>query len=201
MKSMLNIAGAALLCMAAILSLCNFAQIYGTGRETNRVCAELSARINDAVTMTEDYQEEIIPDYVLNSEMEMPTEEIDGHSYIGKVAFQDPEKDFPVISEWSYPNLDVAPCRYSGSAYKNDMILFAHNYPGQFDFVKDMAIGDTVSFTDVDGNEFHYKVVDIETLKPNQTEKLESGDWDLRLFTCTSTGAARIVLSCDLIDE
>lgn len=200
MKNMLNIAGVVFLCLAFILSVYNLSQIYGAGDGMNEACSELSARI-DSSGLPVDYPEEVIPDYLLNPDMEMPTEEIDGLDYIGKVVFPGYGKEFPVVSEWSYPNLDVAPCRYSGSAYQNDLILFAHNYPGQFDFLKSMVVGDSVSFTDVDGNEFRYQVKSIDTLKPSQTDELESGNWDLTLFTCTSTGTARIVLRCELVDD
>ena len=37
-----------------------------------------------------------------------------------------------VISSWSYSSLRLAPCRYSGSAYKGDLVIAAHNYQSHF---------------------------------------------------------------------
>ena len=199
-KLFLRSAGAALLCAAAIWSAYNLTQVYGAGKGMDETNAKLAARINEHDIVPEGYSESVIPDYILNPAMEMPTEEIDGLEYVGKISMPGYSKDFPVINEWSYDNLNIAPCRYEGSAYQNNLVILAHNYPGQFDFIKDMAVGDLVLFTDVDGNEFGYETTSIRTLKPEETDKLYDEDWDLSLFTCTSTGAARLVVGCQLVD-
>lgn len=59
----------------------------------------------------------VIPDYVLYPNMEMSVETIDGIDFIGVLRIPTLELELPVISEWNYPNLKSAPCRYSGSAY------------------------------------------------------------------------------------
>ena len=61
--------------------------------------------------------EEETPEYLRNPEMEMPVEEIEGNGYIGLLEIPALGLSLPVMSEWSYPNLKLAPCRYSGSAY------------------------------------------------------------------------------------
>ena len=104
----------------------------------------------------------------------------------------------PIISNWSYPNLKKAPCRYSGSAYTNDLILAAHNFSSHFGNLKSLALGDTVLFTDVDGNVFSYRVAERETLQPTAIEEMKSGNWDLTLFTCTLGGSYRVTVRCVL---
>ena len=64
---------------------------------------------------------------------------------------------------------------------------------GQLD---ELAAGDQVSFTDADGNVFHYEVVLLETLSHTAVGKMASGDWDLTLFTCTSGGGSRYAVRC-----
>ena len=59
----------------------------------------------------------VIPDYVLSPNMEMSVETINGIDFIGVLRIPTLELELPVISEWNYPNLKSAPCRYSGSAY------------------------------------------------------------------------------------
>ena len=59
----------------------------------------------------------VIPDYVLSPNMEMPVETINGIDFIGVLRIPALELELPIISEWNYPNLKTAPCRYSGSAY------------------------------------------------------------------------------------
>lgn len=141
-----------------------------------------------------------IPDYVKNPDMEMPVENIDGLDYIGIVEAPSIELSLPVVSQWSYAALKSAPCRYSGSAYKDDMVVLAHNYSTHFGRVKDLLPGDTVYFTDMDGNVFTYTVVELETLSPTAIEEMVTGDWDLTLFTCTKGAKLRIAARCERVD-
>ena len=142
-----------------------------------------------------------IPDYVFNPEMEMPEETIDGRSYIGILRIPALELELPVISQWSYPGLKIAPCRYSGCAYMGDLILCAHNYSSHFGRLKSLRPGDEITFTDVDGNCFSYQVAELETLEPTAIEEMESGDWDLTLFTCTVGGKTRVTLRCEAVED
>ena len=149
----------------------------------------------------EDPEDVYIPDYILNPEMDMPEEEVNGHRYIGVLKIPALSLELPVISAWSYPNLKIAPCRYSGSAYSSDMVIAAHNYQSHFGRLKMLSQEDSVVFTDVDGNVFQYKVVETETLSPYATEEMVSGDWDLTLFTCTVGGQSRVVVRCEGTEE
>lgn len=137
-----------------------------------------------------------IPDYVLNPEMDMPEISINGRDYIGILDIPELELSLPVITRWSYPALEVAPCRYAGSAYTDDLILAAHNYSSHFGNLKNLSEGSLIYFTDTDGNVFRYEVVLIETLLPTDTEELKSEEWDLSLFTCTPGGQYRSTVRC-----
>lgn len=140
--------------------------------------------------------EEVMPNYQIFPDMEMPVKEIDGNDYIGVLEFLAFDMELPVMSDWSYPKLKTAPCRYSGSAYKNDMVICAHNYDCHFGVLKSMIPGEMITFTDMDGNEFLYEVAEIEVLDPYATEEMTSGDWDLTLFTCTYGGQERVTVRC-----
>ena len=54
---------------------------------------------------------------------------------------------------------------------------------------------------DADGNIFSYEVAEIETVGGYDIEKMEAGDWDLTLFTCTNNGKARAAVRCREIEE
>ena len=64
-----------------------------------------------------------------------------------------------------------------------------------------LRIGDTVEFTDVDGNLFTYVVAEKEQLAPDEAKQMLSGDWDLSLFTCTLGGQYRTTIRCERVDE
>lgn len=146
------------------------------------------------------YEGEIeYPDYVLNPNMEMPVKQIDGNDYIGIISIPAIARELPVFNEWSYPNLKTAPCRYTGTAYLDNMVICAHNYDIHFGSLKYLSYGDAVTFTDMDGNVFTYKVTEIETLDPYAIDEMTTGDWDLTLFTCTIGGATRVTVRCEKV--
>ena len=140
--------------------------------------------------------EQVIPDYQLDPQMEMPVTAIDGVDYIGVLEIPALALTLPVAGDWSYDLLDLAPCRYAGSAYLDDLVILGHNYRGFFRDLQLLQPGDTVFFTDTDGNRFSYAVADFEQLRPSQIEDMLSGDWDLTLFTCTPGGRSRLAIRC-----
>lgn len=143
----------------------------------------------------------VVPDYVLSPNMEMPVETINGIDFIGVLRIPALELELPIISEWNYHNLKTAPCRYSGSAYLNNLIICGHNYTSHFGTLKNLWEGDIATFTDIDGNVFIYKMVERETLNPTDIEGMESGNWDLTLFTCTVGGQSRVTIRFELEED
>ena len=145
--------------------------------------------------------EEEIPDYILNPNMDMPTQTVDGYDYIGIIEIPASDIALPVISEWNYPALKIAPCRFEGSVYTDDMIIAAHAYKAHFKRIRDLSGGEKVTFTDAAGNEFVYEVVSIETVSGTDVDGLTSGEWDMTLFTCTVDGASRVVVRFERTDK
>lgn len=140
-----------------------------------------------------------LPDYIRDPDMEMPVTTVNGIDYIGVLEIPVLELELPIIGDWSYAKLRTAPCRYQGSAYKDDLILMAHNYASHFGKLKNLRQGDFVRFTDESGNVFSYTVVELETLMPTAVEEMEAGDWDLTLFTCTVGGRSRVTVRCEKV--
>ena len=136
------------------------------------------------------------PDGVWSAEEEMPAVEIEDHRYIGILSVPSLELELPVMESWSYPDLKLSPCRYTGSAYTGDMVICAHNYATHFGKLKYLREGEEIAFTDLDGNLFSYTVAQTDTLPPTALEELTGGGWDLTLFTCTVGGQARLAVRC-----
>ena len=142
-----------------------------------------------------------VPEYVLHPDMEMPTVEIDGVEYIGTLTIPALGLELPIVSAWSDALLDLAPCRYTGSAYLGDLIIAGHNYRGHFGSLYRLAPGDAVQFTDTAGNVFSYGVSEIQELPGTALEEMEAGDWDLTLFTCTLSRTSRVTICCQRTGE
>lgn len=140
-----------------------------------------------------------IPDYVLNPDMEMPVSHYDGQDYIGILEIPAIDLKISVISQWNYPRLRIAPCRYAGSAYTNNLVISAHNYAAHFGSLNKLYEGAAVRFTDTDGNVFNYRVALKETLNPHDVEYMTDSGWDLSLFTCTPGGSYRVTVRCEAV--
>ena len=141
------------------------------------------------------------PLYEIYPDMEMPVLTIDGVDYIGILIVPSLGLELPVAGNWSYPNLRRSPCRYKGSAYSNDMIIAGHNYSRHFGGLKYLAIGEEISFRDVDGHIFQYQVDDIETIPGTAVEDMHAGEWDMTLFTCTYGGKSRVTIRCRKLEN
>lgn len=145
-----------------------------------------------------------IPDYMLDPDMEMPEftlSSLGDISCIGILEIPALDLQLPVISEWSCPALRLAPCRYTGSAYKGDLVIAAHNYQSHFGRLKTLSTGSEVIFTDAVGNRFVYQVAVIEALTPWSVEDMTSGEWPLSLFTCTLDSQNRVTVRCEYSEQ
>ena len=134
-------------------------------------------------------------------EAELEELEADGRRYIGTVSIPVIDVVLPVQKDWSLAQLKISPCRYKGSPYRGDLIICAHNYATHFGRLKNLLSGDEVIFTDLAGNEFVYTVVELETLDGTAVEEMESGEWDLTLFTCTLGGQTRVTVRCERLED
>lgn len=187
------IAGFTLVIMSLLLTSYNIWSEYRAGRYAEDILSNMNIEAPELM-------EGEIPNYILNPDMDMPEMEIDGRNYIGTLYISGLDLTLPVMSELTYPNLRVAPCRYKGSAYKNNLIIAAHNYKTHFGNIKNLPLGSSVTFTDSDGNRFDYAIEDIQTINGTNIEEMEEGSWDLSLFTCNYRGNARITLRCNLVE-
>ena len=191
--------GAGLLLIAAALALAayNVIDAQRAARSAAQALEALSQTTAVSAAEPEEASADNAPAYLADPEMPMPTVSFDGNDYIGRVDIPSLGLSLPVISEWSYPRLKIAPCRYTGSAYLDNLIIAAHNYSSHFGNLNRLNTGDTVMFTDVDGNQFTYAVSLIEDLPGTAIEEMQAGEWDLTLFTCTLGGRSRVTVRCE----
>lgn len=193
--------GLLLIAAALLLTVYNIRESDRAGAESEEMVVRMESLTADLPERLETEKKEFVPEYKKNPEMEMPTVEVNGQECVGMIEIPALGLKLPVISEWSDAKLKKAPCRYSGSAYLKNMIIAGHNYRTHFSGIKRLNPGDSVVFTDADGNIFSYEVAEIETVGGYDIEKMEAGDWDLTLFTCTNKGKARAAVRCREIEE
>ena len=189
-------AGLLLIAAALFLSVYNEWESHEARDSARQVIAQLCDELP-----TEAGDDEAEPTTLPDVRREMPVKTINGRDYIGVLSIPSLELELPVISQWDYPALKVAPCRYSGSLYQDNLIICAHNYASHFGKLKELQPGDIVLFTDMDEHVVTFQMVERETLNPMDAEGMEAGDWDLTLFTCTNKGKARAAVRCREIEE
>ena len=184
-------AGLLLIAAALFLSAYNERESHEARDSARQVIAQLCDALPTEAG-DDEAEPTTLPESLPDVQREMPVKTINGRV----LSIPSLELELPVISQWDYPALKVAPCRYSGSLYQDNLIICAHNYASHFGKLKELRIGDRLSFTDADGNIFYYEVGEIEILAPDAMEEMTDSDWDLTLFTCTLGGKNRVTVRC-----
>ncbi len=199
------ITGAVLIVAALSLVLWNQNEDKKSGDSAREILSQLIVQIPTTEAAQDDlFSEAEIPENDLFEEYQQESEtqpeevllEVDGEMYLGVVEIPALGLELPVMSDWSYPNLKKAPCRFKGSQLTDDLILIAHNYNSHFGNISSLQTGDIVRITDCAGAVSDYEIVQIEEVGGYDIEQMESGDWDLTLFTCTYSGTSRVTVRC-----
>ncbi len=179
--------GTVLIILALFLFLYNSREAEKAQEAAETVTARLNQEIeNGTVGAVSDF----------SSDAEEQVIEIDGYSYLGVLSIPCFGLELPVMWEWSYAGLKLAPGRYSGKAADGNLVICAHNYERHFGKISTLETGDEIIFTSVDGRIYQYEVAEVLILEPTDIEELMDGEWDLSLFTCTYGGWTRVVVRC-----
>ena len=137
----------------------------------------------------------------IETPQEMLTAQVDGYDCIGVLSIPVLGLELPVLTDWSYAKLKIAPCHYFGSCYEKDFVIAAHNYQSHFGRLPELQPGDLILFTDISGTVHGYEVVLLETLPGNATEEMITSGFDLSLYTCTPGGASRVTVRCRAVSH
>lgn len=132
---------------------------------------------------------------------EMRVTDIDGYGYIGYLTIPALELDLPVMADWDYTRLKIAPCRYFGSAKTDNLVIAAHNYKYHFGYLGHLSVGDIVIFTDMDARVYNYKVDSVELLEATDVDKVKNTGDDLILYTCNYSGTMRVTVRCSYVEN
>ena len=175
--------GAVLILAALLLLLYNRSEDRRAGQEAESLLEDVRSAM--AANADPEPQEE-------------PAEEIT-YDYAGVIAIPNLSLELPVIDQWNYARLKVAPCRQSGAAADGDLVIAAHNYKSHFGYLDRLEPGASVIFTDMEGTVYRYAVEEIRQLEPEDAEDVSSvfsSEYPLVLYTCTPGGKARVAVFC-----
>ena len=151
-------------------------------------------------SISEDIERDESEEISIDIPQEMLATQVDGYDCIGILSIPVLELELPVLTNWSYAKLKIAPCHYFGSYYEKDFVIAAHNYQSHFGRLSDLQPKDLILFTDISGTVHCYEVVLLETLPADATEEMITSGFDLSLYTCTPGGANRVTVRCNVVE-
>ena len=149
-------------------------------------------------SISEDIERDESEEISIDIPQEMLATQVDGYDCIGILSIPVLELELPVLTNWSYAKLKIAPCHYFGSYYEKDFVIAAHNYQSHFGRLSNLQPKDLILFTDISGTVHCYEVVLLETLPADATEEMITSGFDLSLYTCTPGGANRVTVRCNV---
>lgn len=199
--------GAVLILSALLLFFYNRAENDRAGQKAGQFLEDVQSVISERMEETAKPNENTVSEKATDEEtagiapQEMAVVEIDGCGYIGYLSIPALNMELPVMSEWDYDRLQIAPCRQFGSTWTDDLVIAAHNYKTHFGNLSSLSEKDRVVFTDMDGNENFYEVEAVETIDPTAVDDVQNSGYDLVLYTCTYSGATRVAVFCNRIES
>jgi sortase A len=199
--------GTLLILSAVILIVHNVNEDKNAEKASNVILPELKTSIETRIETDNSEISASNPDDTFedtddtSTSTDMSIVEIDGYGYIGYLTVPALNMSLPIMAEWDYTRLKIAPCRQFGTAAGNDLVIAGHNYTSNFGNLKTLQVGDAVYFTDVDGKVISYEVSATEILQPTQVEEMRNSSWDLTLYTCTYGGRERVTIRCKQVQQ
>ncbi len=159
--------GSALLLAAAALLTFQLAAEHRVQGRLPTITADLTALLTDRTTGFSGIQ----------SDARMPSAELEGENVCGLLEYGGAA--MPVFAEFDSRNAARRPAVFSGSAYDGSLVLGGN--AESFGFLQTLAGGESVTFTDLLGRSFAYRVDSIRHAE-KLSDGLAAGSAELTLF-------------------
>lgn len=204
----LVLAGALLIGGALALYGANRVEDEKAGAAAVETAAVLQQQIEQAQTQhmqteVQERPEDVSPEPSMDAPVEdaetepAPVAMVGDYEYLGVLSLPSLGLELPVMADWDYDRLKLAPCRQFGSAEEDNLVIAGHNYIGHFANLGMMKAGDSVTFTTMDGAVNTYVVAKTDIISPEDTEKVSESGYALTLYTCTYGRQNRVTVYCE----
>lgn len=120
--------------------------------------------------------------------------ELENTDYIGILEMPRFGSALPVQAEWD--TLTDSPCRYDGNVFEGTLQIGATTQKGQYDFYRELSVGDAVYFTDVTGNRYSYTVTELRYADHADPETLAKNQGEMTLFIKNIYGRQYLIVTC-----
>jgi sortase A len=127
----------------------------------------------------------------------MATLSVDGIDFVGLLEIPCYGSVVPVCADWGTPSKYL--CQFYGSIYDRTMQIGGTSQKGQYDFYREISVGDAIYFTDMEGNRYAYSVTDVRYEKSADQAALQRKDASLTLFIKNIYALDYIIIFCDVL--
>ena len=127
----------------------------------------------------------------------MPTLAVDGTDFVGIIEIPRYNSTLPVGANWGQTT--KYPCCFSGSIYNGSLKIGATTQKGQYDFYTSLSVGDTVKFTDMQGNCYNFVVTNLKYTNNANKTTLNRTDAPLTLFIKNVYSLEYLIVSCNVL--
>lgn len=121
---------------------------------------------------------------------------VDGTDFVGIIELPRYESVLPVCADWG--KASKYPCRFGGSIYDGTMQIGATTQKGQYDFYRELSVGDTVIYTDVEGNRYTFEITSLRYEKHADQAALQHEEASLTLFVKNIYSFEYMIVFCDI---
>jgi sortase A len=122
---------------------------------------------------------------------------VDGTDFVGIVEIPCYESALPVCADWG--KISQYPCHFRGSIYDSTMQVGATTQKGQYDFYRDLSVGDTITYTDVEGNRYTFSIASLRYEKHADQSVLQREAAPLTLFIKNIYSFEYLIISCNTL--
>ena len=123
---------------------------------------------------------------------------INGKDFVGILEMPQFGSVLPVCADWG--EVSKYPCRLDGSIYARTMQIGGTSQKGQYDFYREISVGDTVIFTDVEGNRYTYTVTNLQYESHANQTTLNREESALTLFIKNVYAFEYLIVFCDVLN-
>ena len=121
---------------------------------------------------------------------------VDGADFVGLIELPRYGSVLPVCADWGKPS--KYPCRFSGSIYDGTMQIGATTQKGQYDFYRELSVGDFVYYIDVEGNRYTFTITGLRYEKHVDQAALQREESMLTLFVKNIYSFEYLIVFCDV---
>ena len=131
------------------------------------------------------------------SDNNMPILSVNETDFIGILRMPKYQLELPVCAHFGA--IYNHPCLFDGSIYDRTIQIGGSSQKGQFDFYREISIGDNLTFTDALGNSYTYAVTNLYYEKNASPTTITKKNADLTLFIKNIYAFEYLIVCCDVL--